>query len=57
MRELDQWAEWLVRTRFGGLSEQEIAEELAVLECTRDLVLAVRKSQVVGFLIAGGLDD
>jgi arsenite methyltransferase len=29
--ELDQWAEWLVRTRFAGLSDEEIAAELGIL--------------------------
>jgi arsenite methyltransferase len=37
--ELDQWAEWLVRTRYAGWSEAEIADSLAFLGRTRDRVL------------------
>jgi arsenite methyltransferase len=40
---LDQWAEWLVRTRFDGCSEEEVASELTELASVRDRVLeAVR---------------
>lgn len=37
--ELDQWAEWLVRTRFAGWPEQEIAAALTRLGDRRDRVL------------------
>lgn len=36
---LDEWAEWLVRTRFAGWSDGEIAEALANLARWRDRVL------------------
>jgi SAM-dependent methyltransferase len=37
--QLDQWTEWLVRTRFSGWTEAEIAEALARLGETRERVL------------------
>jgi ubiquinone/menaquinone biosynthesis C-methylase UbiE len=37
--QLDQWAEWLVRTRFAHLSDDERREQLVRLEGTRDRVL------------------
>ncbi len=37
--QLDQWAEWLVRTRFADWSEAEIADALAELAQWRDRVL------------------
>src|SRR5206468_6740661 len=37
--QLDQWTEWLVRTRFAGWSEEEIANALEQLEGWRDRVL------------------
>ena len=37
--QLDQWAEWLVRTRFAGWSDDEIAGALAELGERRDRVL------------------
>jgi len=36
---LDQWTEWLVRTRYAGWSDEEIAESLEYLARTRDRVL------------------
>jgi arsenite methyltransferase len=36
---LDQWAEWLVRTRFAGWSDEEVREALAELGRKRDRVL------------------
>jgi ubiquinone/menaquinone biosynthesis C-methylase UbiE len=36
---LDQWAEWLVRTRFAGWPDEEVADALAQLGKTRDRVL------------------
>jgi arsenite methyltransferase len=36
---LDEWAEWLVRTRFAGWSNEEVAEALANLARWRDHVL------------------
>jgi arsenite methyltransferase len=36
---LDQWAEWLVRTRFEGWSQEEVAEALEELAGWRDAVL------------------
>ncbi len=37
--ELDQWAEWLVRTRYAGWSDEEVAEALQELGEWRDRVL------------------
>jgi len=37
--ELDQWAEWLVRTRYEGWTEDEVAAARAELEECRDRVL------------------
>jgi arsenite methyltransferase len=37
--QLDQWAEWLVRTRFAGWSDQDVADALEQLGNTRDHVL------------------
>ncbi|HEU5279672.1 MAG TPA: methyltransferase domain-containing protein [Gaiellaceae bacterium] len=36
---LDEWAEWLVRTRFAGWSDEDVAEALANLARWRDRVL------------------
>jgi arsenite methyltransferase len=38
-KQLDQWAEWLVRTRFEGRSEEELEEMLSELAAFRDTVL------------------
>jgi arsenite methyltransferase len=38
-RQLDHWAEWLVRTRFAGWSQEEVEEALAELAGWRDRVL------------------
>jgi arsenite methyltransferase len=43
--ELDHWAEWLVRTRFAGWSEAEVAEALEELGEWRDRVLDGAKIQ------------
>ena len=37
--QLDQWADWLVRTRFAGWSDEEVATALAQLADRRDRVL------------------
>lgn len=38
-RQLDQWTEWLVQTRFAGWSQEEIADALTDLAAWRDRVL------------------
>lgn len=43
--ELDQWAEWLVRTRFAGRSQHELDELFARLGAFRDTVLANARLQ------------
>jgi arsenite methyltransferase len=37
--DLDQWADWLIRTRYAGWAEEEIATAVAALEQRRDRVL------------------
>jgi arsenite methyltransferase len=54
--QLDQWAEWLVRTRFAGWREEEIAEALAELGQWRDRVLDgadIKHGQAVADVGAG----
>jgi SAM-dependent methyltransferase len=54
--QFDQWAEWLVRTRFAGLSEAEVAEELNILARKRERVLdgaALSKGDVIADVGAG----
>jgi SAM-dependent methyltransferase len=53
---LDQWAEWLIRTRFEGKTEQEVRELLGELATFRDTVLAnarVHPGDVVADVGAG----
>jgi ubiquinone/menaquinone biosynthesis C-methylase UbiE len=53
---LDPWAEWLVRTRFAGWSDEDVRDALAGLEATRDRVLdraAIRSGDIVVDVGAG----
>jgi arsenite methyltransferase len=53
---LDQWAEWLVRTRFAAWSEEEVTDALAVLAQKREHVLdgaAIEPGETVADVGAG----
>jgi ubiquinone/menaquinone biosynthesis C-methylase UbiE len=64
--QLDQWAEWLVRTRFEGWTDDEIEEAFAWLGQTRDRVLDGARIEAggtvadvgagIGLLTLGALD-